>query len=339
MSRKIVYIILVFLVIVLISLIIFWWQIRTPLNPAGETKIFKVEKGDSAKVIAENLKNAGLIKNPFLFRLYVFLALSQYSLKSGEYELSSKMPIRDIGDTLVLGETNEVVITIPEGFSLKQVEDRLVGAGLAKQNELINYRPEADPPLADKFSKDVPPILSDKPKSASLEGYLFPDSYRFFKDAPLSDIAGKMVGNLNDKLTPDLKTAIKNSSYSTYEILTMASLIEKEIPKDSDRAIIAGILWKRLKAKMPLQVDATLVYITGRNEIYEADKKINSPYNTYLYRGLPKGPIANPGLSAIKAAIFPETSPYWYYLSAKDGTTVFSKTLEEHNRNKAIYLK
>ena len=329
MSRKIVYIILVFLIIILASLIVFWWQIRTPLNPTGETKIFKVSKGDSAKVIAENLKDTDLIKNPFLFRLYIFLALSQYSLKPGEYELSSKMPIRDIGDTLVLGGVNEVIITIPEGFSLKQVEDRLVGAGLAKRDELMNY----------KFSKDVPPILSDKPKSVSLEGYLFPDTYRFFKDATLSDVISKMIDNLSNKLTPDLKTAIKNSSYSTYEILTMASLIEKEIPKDSDRSIVAGILWKRLKAGVPLQVDATLVYITGHNELYEADRKINSPYNTYLYRGLPKGPIANPGLSTIKAAIFPETSPYWYYLSTKDNTTIFSKTLEEHLRNKAIYLK
>lgn len=329
MSRKIVYIILVFLVFILVSLIIFWWQIRTPLNPTGETKIFKVSKGDSAKVIAENLKDTGLIKNPFLFRLYIFLALSQYSLKPGEYELSSKMPIRDIGDTLVLGGVNEVIITIPEGFGLKQVEDRLVGAGLAKRDELMNY----------KFSKDVPPILSDKPKFASLEGYLFPDTYRFFKDATLSDVISKMIDNLSNKLTPDLKIAIKNSSHSTYEILNMASLVEKEISKDSDRPIVAGILWKRLKAGVPLQVDATLVYIVGRNEIYEADKKINSPYNTYLYRGLPKGPIANPGLSAIKAAIFPDSSPYWYYLSAKDGTTVFSKTLEEHNRNRAKYLK
>lgn len=329
MSRKIVYIILAFLVIVLISLLIFWWQIRTPLNSAGEVKIFKVEKGNSAKIIAQNLEKAGLIRSPFLFRLYVFLALSQYSLKPGEYELSPKIPIRDIGDALVFGGTNEVVITIPEGFNLEQIEDRLVGAGLAKQNELMNY----------KFSKDMPSILSDKPKSASLEGYLFPDTYRFFKDASLSDIVSKMVANLDAKLTPELKLAIKNSSYNTYQILTMASLIEKEISKDSDRPMVAGILWKRLRAGVPLQVDATLVYITGRQEISEADKKINSPYNTYFYRGLPKGPIASPGLSAIRVAVFPEASSYWYYLSAKDGKTVFSKTLEEHNRNKAIYLK
>ncbi|MDP3142425.1 MAG: endolytic transglycosylase MltG, partial [Candidatus Omnitrophota bacterium] len=192
MGRKIVYIILVFLVIILVSLIVFWWQIRTPLNPTGETKIFKVSKGNSAKVIAENLKNAGLIKNPFLFRLYIFLALNQYSLKPGEYELSSKMPIRDIGDTLVLGGVNEVIITIPEGFNLKQIEDRLVGAGLVKRDELMNY----------KFSKDAPPILSDRPKSASLEGYLFPDTYRFFKDATLSDMISKIIDNLSNKLTP-----------------------------------------------------------------------------------------------------------------------------------------
>ena len=206
MNRKIVYIILAFLVIILVPLIIFWRQIRMPLNPTGETKIFKVSKGDSAKVIAENLKNAGLIENPFLFRIYIFLALSQYSLKPGEYELSSKMPIRDIGDILVLGGANEVLITIPEGFNLKQIEDRLVGEGLAKRDELVNY----------KFSKDAPLILSDKPKSASLEGYLFPDTYRFFKDAILSDVVSKMIDNLSNKLISDLKTAIKNSSYRTY---------------------------------------------------------------------------------------------------------------------------
>ncbi|MEK7578580.1 MAG: endolytic transglycosylase MltG [Patescibacteria group bacterium] len=328
MNKKFIYVILIFLIAALISLFVFLWQIKTPLSPKKEPVIFKVEKGDSAKIIAENLKNAGLIKNPFLFRLYVFLALSQYSLKPGEYEFSSAMPIREIADSIVIGGTNEVLITIPEGFTLKQVEERFVAAKLSKPGEIVNYR----------FAV-APPILTDKPKPASLEGYLFPDTYRFFKDSILSDVIGKMVGNLSNKLTPDLKIAIKNSPYSTYEILTMASLIEKEVPKDSDRPIVAGLLWKRLKAGVPLQVDATLVYVTGRQEIFEADKKINSSYNTYFYRGLPKGPIANPGLSAIKAAIFPETSPYWYYLSTKDGTTIFSKTLDEHNRNRAIYLK
>ena len=330
MNKKIIYVIFMFFAAAFAaSALVFWWQIRTPLSRSAEIKLFQVLKGESAKIIAEHLKNSNLIENQFFFQLYVFLSLRQYALKSGEYELSQSMSIREIADTIVLGGTNEILITIPEGFTLKQIEQRLVAAGLIKQNELVSYI----------FSESAPQVLSDKPKSASLEGYLFPDTYRFFKDAKLSDIVSKMVVNLDNKLTSDLKIAIKNSSYTTYEIITMASLIEKEVKSDSDREIVSGILWKRLKAKIPLQVDATLVYITGRKEIFDADKKINSPYNTYFYRGLPKGPIASPGLLAIRAAIFPKSSPYWYYLSAKDGQTIFSKTLEEHNSNKTKYLR
>jgi len=329
MIRGFLYGIFAIFIIIFIFLIVFWWQIRTPLNSAGENIILNVEKGDSAQTIADNLVKAGLIKRPFIFRLYVFLALSQYGLKTGEYELSPKMSIREIADSIIVGGANEILITIPEGFTLKQIEDRLVQVKLARPNELVNF----------KFSTGIPSMLSDKPKNTSLEGYLFPDTYRFFKDATLSDILSKMIANLNTKLTPDLKSAIKYLPYNTHQILIMASLIEKEVVNDSDREIVSGILWKRLKAGVPLQVDATLVYITGRKEVYEADKKINSPYNTYFYRNLPKGPICNPGLSAIRAAIFPKASNYWYYLSAKDGQTIFSKTLEEHNYNKAKYLK
>lgn len=330
MRKIIFYNSLIFIFVVFLFLVVFWWQIRTPLDSiSGKTVIFKVEKGNSAKTVAVNLKKAELIKSSFKFRFYVFLSLSQYDLKPGEYELSPKMSIRDIADTLVLGGVNEILLTIPEGFSLKQIEARLVAAKLVKSGEIVNY----------KFIADIPPILSDKPKFASLEGYLFPDTYRFFKDALLSDVVSKMIANFDAKLTSDLRAAIVSSGHGIYEIITMASLIEKEVKSDVDREIVSGILWKRLGAGVPLQVDATLVYITGRKEIFDADKKINSSYNTYYYRGLPKGPIASPGLSAIRAAIFPKASSYWYYLSAKDGKTIFSKTLEEHLRNKAIYLK
>lgn len=329
MRKIIFYIILIFIFVFFLFLTVFWWQIRTPLNIDGEKIIFKVEKGDSAKTVSINLKKSELIKSSFNFRFYVFLSLNQYDLKPGEYELSSKMSIREIANKLVLGGVNEVLIIIPEGFNLKQIEERFVSAKLAKPDEIANY----------KFSENIPSVLLDKPKSASLEGYLFPDTYRFFKDAALSDVLSKMIANLDAKLTPDLRAAMVSSGHSVYEILTMASLIEKEVKSDADREIVSGILWKRLKAGVPLQVDATLVYITGRKEIFDADKKINSPYNTYYYRGLPKGPIANSGFLAIRAAIFPKTNPYWYYLSDKDGKTIFSKTLEEHNRNKVIYLK
>ncbi len=330
MRKVIFYGTLIFIFVVFLFTVVFWWQIRTPLDSiSGKTVIFKVEKGDSAKTIADNLFKNHLIKRYSAFRFYVFFSLSQYDLKPGEYELSSKMSIRDIANTLVLGGVNEVLITIPEGFNLKQIEARLIAAKLIKPGEIVNY----------KFVANIPPILYDKPKSASLEGYLFPDTYRFFKDALLSDVISKMIANLDAKLTSDLRAAIVSSGHGIYEIITMASLIEKEVKSDVDREIVSGVLWKRLGAGVPLQVDTTLVYITGRQEVYEADKKINSPYNTYFYRGLPKGPIASPGLNAIRAAIFPKASSYWYYLSAKDGKTIFSKTLEEHNHNRAIYLK
>src|SRR3989338_11482696 len=226
MNKKIIYVIFMFFAVAFtISVLVFWWQIRIPLSRSAEIKFFKVEKGESAKIIAEHLKNSNLIENQFFFQLYVFLSLRQHALKSGEYELSQSMSIREIADNIVLGGTNEVLITIPEGFSLKQIEQRLVAAGLIKQNELASYI----------FSDGAPVVLFDKPKSASLEGYLFPDTYRFFKDAKLPDIVNKMVANLDSKLTLDLKTAVKNSSYTTYEIITMASLIEKEVKSDADR--------------------------------------------------------------------------------------------------------
>ncbi len=226
--------------------------------------------------------------------------------------------------------SNEISITFPEGFTLRQIEDRLAASGLAKKSDLADFK---------FIAAAEPPVLAGRPAGASLEGYLFPDTYRFYKNATMTDIVYKILANLDEKITPDLRLGIKNSGRNFYEILTMASIIEKEVPLDSDRPIIAGILWKRLDSGVPLQADATLAYITGRKNVAAADKKIDSPYNTYLYRGLPKGPIDNPGLSAIKAVIFPQKSPYWYYLSAKDGKTIYARTLDEQNRNRAVYLK
>src|SRR3989338_8595657 len=195
MVKIITYIFLTVVAIFSVLTFIFWLKIRTPFNSSDTGLIiFKVEKGQSAEAIAENLKSAWLIKNPFIFRLYVFLALGQYALKSGEYEFSPAMQIRDMADAIVIGGTNEVLITIPEGFTLAQIEDRLVAAKLAQKGEVGNFRFTAPPA-----------IFSDKPKTASLEGYLFPDTYRFFKDASLFDIVSKIVSNLDDKLTSDLK--------------------------------------------------------------------------------------------------------------------------------------
>jgi len=147
-----------------------------------------------------------------------------------------------------------------------------------------------------------------------------------------------MLSNFEKKLTQELKDEIQKQKKSVFDIITMAAMLEKEVRTLSDKKIVSGILWKRLEAGMPLQIDATINYITGKSDPGATikDTKIDSPYNTYKYKGLPKGPISNPGMSSITAAIEPTDSPYWFYLS--DGATYFSKTLEEHNVNKAKYL-
>ena len=150
-----------------------------------------------------------------------------------------------------------------------------------------------------------------------------------------------MLQNFDAKFSNDLRQETLHQNHTTFEIITIASLIEKEVASDSDRALVSGILWKRMKLNIPLQVDATVLYARPKRigKVTLADTKINSPYNTYRYTGLPPAPIANPGLSAIRAALYPKKSPYLYYLSTPDGKTIFSKTREEHNRAKAKYLK
>lgn len=307
------------------AILFFWLVIRTPQDPRGQNQMFKIEPGESAQSIARRLQDLKIIKSAFYFKIYSRLSLRHQSLKRGEYELSPRLSIREITDIIFEGEANEIAVTIPEGLNLGEVENIFVTYGLMKKGDL------------EKNIKLDAKIMNDKPANATLEGYLFPDTYKFYKDSPYEDSVAKMVYNLGKKITDEMLLKIKSENKTFFQILTMASLIEKEVKNDADRQIVSGILWKRLKIGMPLQVDATLVYITGRKTIYESDKRIKSPYNTYFYPGLPKGPIANPGLASIVAAINPAPSSYLYYLHTRDGKTVYSVTLEDHNRAKAIY--
>jgi UPF0755 protein len=180
--------------------------------------------------------------------------------------------------------------------------------------------------------------LQDKPKDVGLEGYLFPDTYEITLGNNCDDILNAMLENFDQKLTPALRTEITNQKKSIFEEITMASLLEKEVKTLDDKKIVSGILWKRISIGMPLQLDSTVNYATGKSDasVLIKDTKIDSPYNTYKYPGLPKGPISNPGMDSIMAAIYPKATNYWYYLS--DGKTIFSETLEQHDIAKAKYL-
>ncbi len=284
-------------------------------NPQGQEEFFLVKKGDSVFQISQNLEERGFIKNKYLFNLYVLASGKQSKLQAGEYVLSSSMSISKISQKLISGNIAKEIITIPEGWNLRDIAWYFENKGMFQAEELYEM--------------------------TELEGYLFPDTYEISRGASLEEIIKKMTDNFNKKLTSELREDIQKQEKTVSEIVIIASLLEKEIQTLEDKKMVAGVLLNRLQVGMPLQIDATITYITKKQttNISKEDTQIDSPYNTYKYTGLPLGPICNPGMESIKAAIYPQPDSYWYYLSTPEGETIFSKTLEEHNIAKAKHLK
>jgi len=323
------------------------FYLSLPVAREQTEKVFEIKKGESIFEIAKHLEEEGFIKNRYLFVGLAVLRGKERQLKAAKYILSPSMTPQEILDILSKGKAPVVKITIPEGWSLKEIAQYLEDKNLCQKEEFfeivgwpgVDYSKEKNLPQAQDFSNEFP-FLKDKPKNVSLEGYLFPDTYFVKRTATCQEIVKMFLENFSKKLTPDLQEEIKKQKKTIFEIVTMASLLEKEVKTKEDKEIVAGILWKRQKAGIPLQVDATISYITGRKttKITFEELQIDSPYNTYKYLGLPLGPISNPGIESILAAIYPKQSNYWYYLSTPEGETIFSKTLFQHNKNKAKYL-
>lgn len=299
-----------------------------------EEQIFIIERGQNLQEIARDLKKAGLIKSKWYFMFYVWIDNKARELQAGQYSLSPSMSTKEIAQKIINGEVipGWIEVTIPEGFTMKQIEQRLIEKGLVD--------PEQYKPYAVNIKQYG--FLADRPKDTPLEGYLFPDTYYFDKKATTGDIVKQMLDNFDRKLTSDLREEIRRQGKTIFQIVTMASLLEKEVKSDEDRAIVSGIFWKRLENSYPLESCATIAYILGIDKWRYTieDTRIESPYNTYINTGLPPTPINNPGLSAIKAAIYPKETDYNFFLTDPEtGNTIFSKTFEEHNRNKAKYFK
>src|SRR3972149_5513944 len=215
--------------------------------------------------------------------------------------------------------------------------------GSEKEFVVGNYKLPAKASVTDSreiISGSTYDVLALKQKGADLEGYLYPDTYYVYKDSRPEDLIKKMLDNFENK-TKDILAEAQVSDKDFHDILTLASIVEREVPKTSERPIIAGLFLKRIQIGMALQSDATVNYVTGKYRLRPTydDLQVDSSYNTYKNRGLPPSPIGNPSISSIKAVLNPEQSEYLYFLSKPTGETVFSKTLDEHNENKAKYLK
>lgn len=343
------YLVVIFLVILAINIFSYYQNINSPADINGALKSFVIVPGDSVKKIGSNLQAEGLIKSKTYFEYYVWQIKKGALMQAGDYELSPKMTVKEIVAALITGKTinKEKKITIIPGWTLRDIAGYLAAAGIASSTDF--YKLAGEPLKNYAGSKQAPvdysaefSVLADKPKDYGLEGYLFPDTYRIYQDATAEDVLEKMLANLDEKLTSERRADIEKQGKTIYQIITMASVIEKEVNKNEDMKIVSGIFWGRMKAGQGLESCATLAYILGKNKpIYTLeDTNVESPYNTYRHQGLPPGPICNPSFAAIEAAIYPAKTDYNYFLSRPDtGETVFSKTLDEHNRNKQKYLK
>jgi len=287
--------------------------------------------------ISNTLVREGVLARPASFRVYVLLRGWAGSLKSGKYTFSGITSVSDIARRLTSG-SGDTEVTIPEGYTVAEIDKKIASQGILEPGAIIL--------LSQSPGQFSYPFLQSE-NITTLEGFLFPDTYRFHYDTKPEEVARKMLDNFERKIWRTLEQEITKENESLYSVITLASLLEKESANQDERKIISGILWRRLELEIPLQVDAAVIYAWKQlnpawkpknHALSGADIKINSPYNTYRVKGLPPGPIANPGLDAIQAALDPAESNYWYYLATRDGKTIFSRTFEEHKQTKALYL-
>jgi UPF0755 protein len=345
--KVIKYSLVIAVVVAAIMIFSYYSDVNSPASSTGAPVKFTVSSGEGVKKIGQALFKAGLIKSEFHFDLYVSRSKEGLNMQAGVYEISPTQTIKEIVAQLTAGKVvnEEKTITIIPGWDLRDIAKYLAGQGIASTTV---FNQLAGKPLQKYKAGQLPdyssafPVLADKPKTVNLEGYLFPDTYRIYKDATVEDVINKMIGNLEAKLTVSDRTAISEEGKSVYEIITLASIVEKEVRKTEDMKTVSGIFWNRLKIGQTLGSDATLSYIFADNTAAHSldETKSDSPYNTYRFAGLPPGPICSPSLEAIKAAIYPAKTSYYYFLTnPANGETIYSKTLDEHNRNKQKYLR
>ncbi len=290
--------------------------------------VVEITADDDAESVGEKLEEAGIISYKHLFALYARLSKAETTFKSGKYELSASLDYSAVARTLRRTSTYKETtrVTIPEGYTTKQIVTLLVEKNVCAEEDLWKAIREAD------FDYDFIQVLK-KGEDTRLEGYLFPDTYEFYINDKAETVLNKFLSNFNKKLTDEMREDLKEKDMTIAELVNIASLVEREAKHDNERAIISSVIQNRLAkpGSFPkLQIDATVQYLTGRVPTAD-DLKIDSPYNTYLYEGLPPTAIANPGLESLEAALYPEETKYYYYVARDDGTHIFSKTLDEHN--------
>lgn len=331
----------IFLITLVIGLFI-GWQFAAPVGGDRKTIPFTIVAGESVKIIGAELKKDNLVHSQYWFEVWVWLTRTEQKFIAGEYYLPQNTNIINLVSLLTGGikPSNEVALRFIEGWTTRQMGEYLAQNGIFKIqdfNKIVNS-PQSFKVVADELGSGV---LKNIPSAASLEGYLFPDTYRQYRDSEPVDLIVKMLRNFKQKFSTNWQKDLARRGYTTHQAVILASIVEREVASDEDRAMVADIFWRRIEAGRGLEADSTINYITGKKtpSASAKDLAINSPYNTYRYRGLPPGPISNPGESALRAVVFPTANQYWYFLTTPAGKAIYSRTFEEHKKAKLQYLK
>ncbi len=333
-SRKRRPLLKLFAVLVLLVLVVaggagFWaWQTWVAFHePFGKssTVAVEIEPGTSARAILEELERVGVLENALYARLFLVHRLGDPALRQGEYSFDLPAAAPRVLAKLIDGDVVTYPITILEGLTLEETATALSDEGFGDFERFVD------------LMRDPSRVADLDPEAPTLEGYLFPDTYRFAKGTSEAEIVDAMVANFRRRIADSVLDDLSDD-WSLRDVVILASIVEREATLDSERPTIAGVYAHRLRIGMGLYADPTIIFAlkqmgTWDGNLRRPDLKLDSPYNTYVYPGLPPGPICSPGLSSLEAAVKPPDVPYLYFVSRNDGTHVFARTLAEHNRN------
>ncbi len=304
-------------------------QALKPVGTSQKLTVVTIETGSFAKQIADTLKDLGLIRESWAFQWYVRNNGLIGELKAGTYALNQNQGIAQIADIIAQGEVATDLVTILPGQRLDQIEAALINSGFTPA--------EVEAALSPSLYKDHPALV-DKPEKANLEGYLYPESFQKTADTTAQDIVRASLDEMQKRLTPSTRSAIAKQGLSIHEGIILASMVEQEVSTPKDRALVAGVFLNRLSEGMRLESDVTAFYGAYLDDATPS-VGYDSPHNTYLHDGLPKGPISNVSAESLKAVARPTKSDYFYFVAGDDGNTYYSKTLSEHEENVAAHCK
>ena len=325
-ALRVIFLAVIICAVVPAGLLIYFIDYWTPTHSRYPVEI-RVEQGDSLATVVRKLRDQELIANGFLFSLWARLNGVEKKIHQGLYRFETRVPPREILDRLVTGRGIFQTVTIPEGLTVKEIAELLEKMQIAGKDKFI----------AETGNASLLATLGLNEKG--LEGYLFPSTYHFTPSTPERAIIATMAEQFRKVSLPVLNQRDGTTSLTAHEILTLASIIEKETGIESERPLISAVFHNRLQRQMPLQSDPTVIYgmKNFNGNLTRKNLQEPTPYNTYRIAGLPPGPICNPGLSSIRAALQPAQVSYLYFVSKNDGTHLFSETIEAHNQAVKIY--